>query len=122
MFKIDGKNYKENIEYCFREENNKNLIEFYVETEDEKNAINFTTFLSLDELNDSEIDEEVFFNEYLVIDDIVLKLENEFINLTIDDIDVRITKILKNKFSVDITILEYKISINTIVMFEREEN
>lgn len=119
MFRINGEKYNSEIEYCFREENKKNTIEFYIQTLDNSNSINFITFLSLEELNNFELDEEIFFNEYLVIDDIVLKKNNEFINLSVDDIDVRIIKILKNKFKFHIEIPEYKIIISSNLIFKK---
>lgn len=120
MFIVNGKKYKEENEYCFREENEKNLIEFFIQNDDNTYNIDFTTYLTLEELNNSEIEEEILFNEYLINNDIVLKNEKEFINLSIDDIDVRLKKILKNNFEFYITISQYKIEIKTNIKFEKD--
>ena len=92
----------------------KEIPEFYIEDifDSEKVSLDFMALISLEELNSFDIDDEIYFNDYLISNELYIGFDNNYDNLDINDIDLYLTKIDNNYFNLRIEIPRYEIIID----------
>ncbi len=123
---------KVNSEIVFREysynindkEIIKNVPELFIEgiTKDNKKiSIDFMATTDIEELNSFEMDEEIYFNDYLISNELFLGFDNNYNNFSIEDLDIFLTKIDKNYFNIRIEIPNYEIIIEYELKIEIEK-
>ena len=131
---IYGKESMDNVnsEFVFREytykvkekEIVKNIPEFFIEgiTKDNtKVAIDFLALIEIDEMNSFDLDEEIYFNDYLISSELFLGINNEYKNIDVENVDMYLTRIDKNYFNIRIEIPSYEIIIEYELKFETKE-
>ncbi|MBR2712789.1 MAG: hypothetical protein IKF37_00210 [Bacilli bacterium] len=131
---IYGKESIDNVnsEFVFREytykvkekEIVKNIPEFFIEgiTKDNtKVAIDFLALIEIDEMNSFDLDEEIYFNDYLISSELFLGINNEYKNIDVENVDMYLTRIDKNYFNIRIEIPSYEIIIEYELKFETKE-
>jgi len=114
-------------EYSFKikdKEINKNVPEFFIEgiTKDNKKiSIDFMANTEVDELNSFDLDEEIYFNDYLITSELFLGIDNEYNNISTNELDMFLTKMDKDYFNIRIEIPSYEIIIEYELKFESLE-
>ena len=114
-------------EYSFKikdKEIIKNVPEFFIEgitKENKKISIDFMANTEIEELNSFDLDEEIYFNDYLITSELFLGIDNEYNNINIYDLDMYLTKIDKDYFNIRIEIPSYEIIIEYELKFETKE-
>ena len=114
-------------EYSFKikdKEINKNVPEFFIEgiTKDNKKiSIDFMANTEVDELNSFDLDEEIYFNDYLITSELFLGIDNEYNNISTNELDMFLTKMDKDYFNIKIEIPSYEIIIEYELKFESLE-
>lgn len=114
-------------EYSFKikdKEINKNVPEFFIEgiTKDNKKiSIDFMANTEVDELNSFDLDEEIYFNDYLITSELFLGINNEYNNISTNELDIFLTKMDKDYFNIRIEIPSYEIIIEYELKFESLE-
>lgn len=114
-------------EYSFKikdKEINKNVPEFFIEgiTKDNKKiSIDFMANTEVDELNSFDLDEEIYFNDFLITSELFLGIDNEYNNISTNELDMFLTKMDKDYFNIRIEIPSYEIIIEYELKFESLE-
>ena len=101
MFYYNGNNLS-NIEkeYLFRKEKKKEYLELYFSGKDDNDKISVNLMFNIvkEKLNMLELYDEEYISEYLIGEECYFGINNDYSLLNIEDLNVKITKIDKNKY------------------------
>ena len=102
----------------------KMVPEFYIESifNDKKVSIDFLALITIDELNSFDLDDEIYFNDYIISSELFVGFDTDYKNISVSDIDIFITKIDINYFNVRIEIPKYEIIVDNNYKYEDKDD
>ena len=124
MFYYNG-NKLSNIEkeYLFRKEKKNEYLELYFSGKDDNDKISVNLMFDIvkEKLNMLELYDEEYISEYLIGEECYFGINNDYSLLNIEDLNIKITKIDKNKYQFKIDSYINKFTIESDIIFEVEK-